>query len=1018
MKATAVRKILVILFFLASFLKSETQKSVAFHDKSALYYKGLELFQQERFASAFGILDRWVRLSSQQSPEYPDALYYRAAAVYRLENADAYPLLIEFLHLYPNHLFSSRASFMAGNIQFKNGRFQYAINHYEQALNRVRQLNEEEQREARFKAGYTWLQLKKIDRALSYFDALTGKEGVFTTDAHYYRGHIYFEKGRLEAALRDFKQVEHKPPYSKIAPYYIAQIYFRRKEYDKAGSYARLVADTAKGKALVEILKIWAESDFRTHQYNRAAEAYERLEREHADMDRPMLYRFGMTLLKAQRFDDAAKKLSEVATGQDSLAQNAAYHLAEALMLAGRKKEALQAFKTAWKLNYDKSLAEDALFNFAKLAYELDFDPYHEAIRALQGYLEAYPNSPRNDELYTFLSEIYMGTRNYQEAMNALEKIKNKTRKIREAYQRTAYLKAVELFNAGQFNDAIRFFNLSATYPESSKLLAESVFWTGEAFYRLGKSKEAAEAFDEFRLMPGTRGTELYSLATYNLAYIHFRQARYKEASVLFRQYLDGENMRPGRRYTDALLRTADCFYALRNYDEALNYYEQALSASEKYDEDYALLQKAVVLGIMNKPREKLNVLDALIQNHPKSPYLSEALYDNANTRLRLGDASAAEPLFEKLIRDYPQSRLRPKALLKLGLIFYNRNDNHNALSYYKTVLESFPGTPEATEALRYVRNIYVEEGKVEEFNTFLGKVKGVSLSEGALDSATYQSAENRMLRGDCAGAIEGFTQYLTRYPQGVFSLNARYFRGECLQKTGRGAEALEDMEVVANAASNVFSENALLAAASLALAEKNCLRASPFLEKLERMAELKENKYYAQRNLMLCSYLAGDYSRAADFGKKVLENEKVPQPDEEIAWMAAGHAARMKGDTTGAEKFFMRVAQRPASYYAPEAKYWVCHILYAKKQYDACERRILDWANSVSTQRKWLAKLYILLGQSYAARGNLFQAKATLQSIIDNHDDPEEVNEARRILQDIEARESLDIPKATENEE
>lgn len=1013
----AVRDVRIILFIVLGWcVEIKAQKSVAFHDQSAGFYQGVELYQQERFASAFGVLDRWLKNNTPHTPEFSDALYYRAAAAYRLEHADALAFLLEFINHYPTHVLCNRAHYMAGNLMFRSGRFQEAIHHLELSLNV--QLNESEQREARFKTGYAWLQLKKPEKALSYFDVLAEKEGLFTADALYYRGHIYFEKGRLEAALRDFRQLESKPPYSKMAPFYIAQIYYKRKEYDKASNYARQVADTAKGKSLLEMLKIWAESDFRMQQYHRAADAYERLAREKADMDRPMLYRFGMTLLKAGRYNDAAQKLGDVAAGQDSLAQNAAYHLAEALMRAGRKKEALQAFKTAWKLNHDKSLAEDALFNFAKLAYELDFDPYHEAIRALQGYLEAYPNSPRSDELYTFLSEIYMGTRNYKEALNALQNIKNKSRKIREAYQRTAYLKAVELFNAGQYSEAIQYFNLSATYPESSRLMAESVFWTGEAFYRLGKSKEAAEAFEEFRLLPGTRGTELYAVATYNLAYIHFKQARYKEASVLFRQYLDAAGVKSGRRSTDALLRTADCYYALRNYDEALRYYDLALSASEKYEEDYALLQKAVVLGIMNKPHEKLAVLDALVQNHPKSVYLAEAIYDNASTRLRLGDAQAAEPLFVRLIRDFPQSRLRPRALLKLGLIAYNRNDNPNALSYYKTVLESFPGTLEATEALRYVRNIYVEEGKMDEFNAFLGKVKGVSLSEGALDSATYQSSENRMLKGDCAGAIDGFSQYLTRYPQGVFSLNARYFRGECLQKMGRVTEALEDFEVVANAPSNIFSENALLAAASLALADKNCLRAAPFLEKLERTSELKENKYYAQRNLMLCSYLAGDYIRAAEFGNKVLENEKVPQTDEEIAWISAGYAALAKGDTVGSEKFFMRVAQRAASFYAPEAKYNICRILYDKKQYDACEKKVLEWANSVSNQRKWLAKMYILLGQSYAARENLFQAKATLQSIIDNHDGPEEINEARRVLQEIEALEASEKIKLSENEE
>lgn len=978
------------------------QKTTWFQDASAPFHKAVELYQNQRYAPALGLFNSWLESPVKNFPEFADAHYYRAACAYHLDHSEALNWLRQFIREFPHHPYCARAQFLAGMILFRSGRFGPAFQSFQ--LADPAQLLSEEKALRTFYSAYCLFQMKQYDRALPLLDAAAVSDNPLHWDALYYRGHIFFEKARWEAALKDFKQVETHPPYNRVAPYYIAQIYYRRKEYDKAGSYARQVADTARGKYLLQMLAIWAESDFRTAQYHRAAEAFERLEAAGATLDPPQAYRYGISLLKAGRYDAASEKLSRVASGQDSLAQNAAYHLAEALILAGRKKEALQAFKTAWKLGHDKNMAEDALFNFAKLAYELDFDPYHEAIKALQSYLEAYPNSPRSDELYTFLSEIYMGTRNYKEALEALGKIKNKTRKIREAFQRTAFLKAVEQFNMGNFNEAIRYFNISATYPESEKLMAESVYWTGESFYRVGKIKEAFEAFEEFRLMLGTRSSELYPLAVYNLAYIQFRQSKYKEASVLFRQFLELENAPRGRRYTDALLRTGDCFYAQRNYDEALRYYEWALQApeKEKFEEDYALLQKAVVYGILNKPREKLAALDTLLERHPRSVYLAEALYDNGNTRLRLGETGTAEAHFKRIIQDFPQSRLRPKAMLKLGLIAYNKDDNAAALGLYKNVLEQYPGSSEASEALRYVRNIYVEEGKMEEFTQFLGRVKGVSLSEGALDSASYQSAENRMLKGDCAGAIEGFTRYLNTYPQGVYALSARYFRGECLQKAGRSSEALNDMEQVANASANAFTENALYAAASIALADKNCLRAAPFLERLEKISELQENTYYAVRNLMLCAYLSGDYSRAAEFGKKVLDNPKAPQTDEEIAWMALGYAHLLKSDTAEAEKYFQRTAQRHASYYAPEAKYQICRILYLKKQYETCEKKILDWANSLSAQRKWLAKMYILLGETYAARQNYFQAKATFQSIVDNHDGPEEVAEARQKLAQI----------------
>ncbi len=56
----------------------------------------------------------------------------------------------------------------------------------------------------------------------------------------------------------------------------------------------------------------------------------------------------------------------------------------------------------AYKIDEDKTITEDALFNFAKLSFKIDFDPYNEAIKALREVLGAYPNSPRAEEHTAF----------------------------------------------------------------------------------------------------------------------------------------------------------------------------------------------------------------------------------------------------------------------------------------------------------------------------------------------------------------------------------------------------------------------------------------------------------------------------------------------------------------------------------------------------------------------------------------------------------------------------------------
>src|SRR4030066_226190 len=121
------------------------------------------------------------------------------------------------------------------------------------------------------------------------------------------------------------------------------------------------------------------------------------------------------------------------ATGEkDSIAQNAYYHLGDCYVKnsphsggLAAKVLAKNSFEMAYKLDFDKTITEDALFNYAKLCYELSFSPFNEAISALNEYISKYPNSPRLDECYKYLVSVYLSTKNYNEAMKSIESIKS-----------------------------------------------------------------------------------------------------------------------------------------------------------------------------------------------------------------------------------------------------------------------------------------------------------------------------------------------------------------------------------------------------------------------------------------------------------------------------------------------------------------------------------------------------------------------------------------------------------------
>ena len=106
-------------------------------------------------------------------------------------------------------------------------------------------------------------------------------------------------------------------------------------------------------------------------------------------------YLLGVVDYKMQKWESAAKYLERVPTVEDSVTQNAYYHLGDCYLHLGDDERAQKALGLASELTYDKIVQEDALFNYAKLLYEHRYNPFSDAVAAFARYIELFPNSKR-----------------------------------------------------------------------------------------------------------------------------------------------------------------------------------------------------------------------------------------------------------------------------------------------------------------------------------------------------------------------------------------------------------------------------------------------------------------------------------------------------------------------------------------------------------------------------------------------------------------------------------------------
>lgn len=1000
-----IRKCLIItgLFMSLSGWNATAQRSQIYKDPEWIFKEALDLYRKEKYAAAQNLFrefkNRREELVSRAS--LADASYYEAACALELFHEDARALIGRFVLEYPESPMVARARFLLAKSWFRDKKYKDAIREFKSI--EPEQLTRAEWYEYKYKLGYSLFSTNDKDNARLLFSEIKDAESPYRIPSIYYFAHISYEQKKWDVALREFQKIEKEKLFSSMIPYYMAQIYYFQERYPEVIRYAKPLADTTSGKFAPPIRRILAESYYKTKDYKGAVTAYNKYLDGGGSLDRSGEYNFGTSLYFTADYPTAASRLQKVVAEDDSISQNASYYIADSYMKFGDKRKALDAFKTTWKYKFNESLREEALFNFAKLSFELDFDPYNEAITALKEYLNTYPSSPRTDEIYKFLAEVYMTTKNYREALVSIERMKSKSKRFREAYQRIAWFRGVELFNEGQYAEAMKMFALSGKENLNKEIYASGIYWTGEAFYRLKNYEEAIEAYDEFLQTPGALQTPWYYTTYYNLGYIFYRQKNYERAALEFRKFADAKSAEPKLR-TDALIRIADCFYALRQMDRALEFYTKAME-SGKTEQDYALLQKATVLNLTGKTADQIATLKRLTKDHPSTVYMAEALYELGAAQMKLNFLTEAAPNLEKVTSDYPTSIWNKKALLKLGLLWYNKENDEKALGYYKRLLQEYPGTDEADEAVMYVKNIYVEAGNVDDFQDFISSIKGVDVSKGSLDSATYQSAENRMLKGDCKKAIVEFDKYIQRFPDGLFVLNARYYRGDCHYKGSAWDEALADLRYIIDAAPGSFTETALYQAGEIYMFKKDCPAAKAVYERLEKITEVKETRSLVYKNLMYCNAEMGNHDDAVKYASLVLQDDKTDAVLSDWANIISARAWYAKGDRDKASVFYKKLA-KTSSEFGAESRYMLFMLLYDKGEYAECEKKILSQVGQMSGYANWLAKTFILLSDCYVKQKNYFQAKATLQSVIDNHDGAELVQLAKEKLKQAEVEE------------
>ena len=992
---------LLIIMTASALTTVQGQQTEVFRSELKPYYDAVELMKFGRYEPARKGFDDFIaRNSDEPSSEfYVNAAYYRASTAMTLFHKDAKFLMEEFVLKYPESIWLRPAMLELARYNFNRRDYKDAL----QWFNRldVRDFDPITRDEIVFKKGFSAFELKDFETARAAFYKLKDQEGAYYGPTNYYYGHIAYTEGNYQTALESFKKAETDENFAPVVPYYVAQIYHFQHKYDELIEYAGPLWDNPDTKRKDEIARLLGNAYFQKENYAAAIPYLEAYMTRNYNPLPDDAYMLAYAYYRTGEFAKSIDYFAKATKAEGELAQIATYQMADAYVELGEKQYAQNAFKVAAQMDFDREVTEDALFNYAKLAYELSYDPFHEAITAFEDYLKKYPESGRRDEAYEFLLKVYLVTKNYPAALSALDKIDRLNAIQRGQYQRAAYNMAVEEMNQGRNESAIKYLQLSKKYPEDSKTNALTDYMLGDLNYRLSNYDEGVAAYRRFLDNPAAYQTPYFNTANYNIGYSYFKEGQYDQSLTAFRKFVSSANV-DARRKNDAYLRIGDLNLVMKNYDRAIESYGAA-DGKNAANADYAMFQTAMAYGYRDDYAKKIQTLQTLFNEHPETSLAALARYELGESYFLVDKLPQALAAFNTVIVDFSQSPYRKKALLKRGLVQYRMGAYDDAIASYKTVVKDYGVDSESHEAIATLKNIYLDLGRVDDFSDWLATIPDYKVSPGELDSLSYQAAENLVAANNCDAAIPALEKYLANHAGGLFVTNAEYYLADCAYRKNDFDRALKGFEYVVSQPTGQFTESALLGAADILYHQEDYEKALKRYRRLEQVASFPTNILEAKIGQMRIDYRLGNYEEALTMANAVIDDSNTPDDIRKEARLSRARIRFTMKDYDAAKPDYTWLAENARSKEGAESQYRLAQIAYLQGDGKKAENTVFDLIQKFGGYDYWKIKGFLLLSDIYIDREDYFQARTTLNQVIANVTDSALVREAQLKLDAVD---------------
>jgi FimV-like protein len=454
------------------------------------------------------------------------------------------------------------------------------------------------------------------------------------------------------------------------------------------------------------------------------------------------------------------------------------------------------------------------------------------------------------------------------------------------------------------------------------------------------------------------------------------------------------------------MLRLADCVYVAKQYGLAEQYYRGADREGSR-DKDYILFQMSMVYMMTGNYTMADKGFTRLYEQFPNSRYNEPALYYRGEMWSKSSSPEQGIAFLSQLVGIYPKGKYAVQALQQRATIYRNQKPaprNDLAAQDFQAILDQYLlSEPEAAaNAIKELQDLAEVQPEVRDrLNGYIARYMQAYPKSDVASASGYEEAEKLFAEGRYLEASVAFDQFIRNFPQSAKADEAHFMLGQSYEKAGKLPEAL----VAFGKVENNRRPNALRIMAEIQY------RRAEYGESVSLWARLKALNPVRRTMLMACQGMMRAHFANKDY-KGAMEQADIILRDFPTEASAMGEALLYKGKVAAADAkyadaltaFNSVIQSLPASEVSAEAQYNIGLTYRLQKDYARSNEELKKVQRNFETYRTWVYESVLLLAENFIDSGDRTQARASLQSIIDNADTEEHRERARKRLASLES--------------